>query len=75
MSGERYLVVPDSFFSALASHDSAEAAITLAAHAVERDKKPRLVVCVMHAVKPRTTPNVEVVPFVEADSDAEAENG
>lgn len=70
MATERYVVVPDSFFSAIALHDSAEAATEAAANAVERDKKARLVVCLMHAVRPRATPNVDVVPFDTEQPDA-----
>lgn len=59
---EQYVVVPETFFSAVGVLDSEQAAIEAAAGAVDRDKKARLIVQVKHIVRPRTTPNVDVVP-------------
>lgn len=73
---EQFIVVPDSFFSAVAILDGEEAAIEAAAKAVERDKRPRLIVHVKHLVRPRSTPNVDVVPVTSMQQpEAEAANG
>lgn len=62
---ERYLVLPGALISS--ALDDLDEAARIASVAADKDRTPRLLVRIVGEAKPRSTPNVDVVMYEDAE--------